>query len=50
VEALREAGARVGTVVTVVDREEGASSMLREHTVDLVALARVSEILALRSA
>jgi orotate phosphoribosyltransferase len=45
VEALREAGARVDRVVTVVDREQGASEMLMHHGVRLIPLVRVSELL-----
>lgn len=38
VEAAREAGAVVGTVVTVVDRLEGAGANLARHGIRLVAL------------
>ena len=41
---LRSAGADVTTVVTVVDREEGAGAMLRGHGIRLVPLAKVSEL------
>jgi orotate phosphoribosyltransferase len=45
---LRAAGADADTVVTVVDREEGATEMLGKKKVRLVPLARTSEILACR--
>ncbi|MDD1684415.1 MAG: orotate phosphoribosyltransferase [Methanoregula sp.] len=45
IEALRAAGARVGRVVTVVDREQGAEQMLKGHGVELIPLVRVSELL-----
>jgi orotate phosphoribosyltransferase len=45
VEALREAGARIDRVVTVVDREQGAAEMLKQHGVRLIPLVRVSELL-----
>ncbi|HOX36016.1 MAG TPA: orotate phosphoribosyltransferase [Methanoregulaceae archaeon] len=41
---LRSAGAVVATVVTVVDREEGAGEMLKAHDVRLIPLATVSEL------
>lgn len=43
-EALREAGAHVNHVVTVVDREAGAGEMLAEKGALLSALVRVSEL------
>ncbi|WAI00900.1 orotate phosphoribosyltransferase [Methanogenium organophilum] len=43
--ALREAGAVVDTVVTVVDREQGASERLTEAGITLVPLVRVSDLL-----
>ena len=46
VNALREAGALVDTVVTVVDREQGASERLAEAGVSLVPLVRVSDLLS----
>jgi orotate phosphoribosyltransferase len=45
VHALRDAGAVVDTVVTVVDREQGASERLAEAGVSLVPLVRVSDLL-----
>ncbi len=45
IETLRRAGADANRVVTVVDREQGASEMLREHHVELLPLVRVNEIL-----
>lgn len=44
-QSLREEGALVETVVTVVDREAGAAEMLGREGLSLVALARASEIL-----
>lgn len=41
---LRSAGAEISTVVTVVDREEGAEEMLKHHGIRLAPLARVSEL------
>ncbi len=38
VEAAREAGAKVETVVTIVDRLEGAAANLASHDLRLVAL------------
>jgi orotate phosphoribosyltransferase len=43
-EALRSESALVDTVVTVVDREAGASDALAERGVRLLALSRASEI------
>ncbi|KUG20145.1 MAG: orotate phosphoribosyltransferase [Methanomicrobiaceae archaeon] len=43
--SLREAGARVDCVVTVVDREMGASERLEKEHARLHALVRVSELL-----
>ena len=43
--ALRAAGARADRVVTVVDREQGAGPMLKEHGVSLLPLVKVSELL-----
>ncbi|MEN6611305.1 MAG: orotate phosphoribosyltransferase [Methanoregulaceae archaeon] len=47
---LRSAGALIDSVITVVDREEGAAEMLAKDKVALLPLARVSEILAARKA
>ena len=44
-QALRDAGAVVETVVTVVDREQGASERLADAGVTLVPLVRVSDLL-----
>ena len=48
IEILRAAGARADRVVTVVDREQGAGQMLREHGVAVIPLVRVSELLKSR--
>lgn len=45
VKSLRDGGASVDTVVTVVDREAGAAGMLGREGLSLVALAKASEIL-----
>ncbi|MDE4907228.1 orotate phosphoribosyltransferase [Methanogenium marinum] len=45
INALRDAGAVVETVVTVVDREQGASRLLNDAGVTLVPLVRVSDLL-----
>ncbi|WP_321507171.1 orotate phosphoribosyltransferase [uncultured Methanoregula sp.] len=45
IDALRKAGASAGRVVTVVDREQGATAMLKKHDVDLIPLVRVSELI-----
>ncbi|MWG34910.1 orotate phosphoribosyltransferase [Halomarina oriensis] len=45
-EALREAGAEVGRVIVVVDREEGARDLLREHDLELESLVTASDLLA----
>lgn len=50
VERLREAGAYVSEVVTVVDREEGATEALRALNVALHPLVRVGELLRERKA
>lgn len=47
VAALRDAGARVGHVVTIVDREEGAAEAFAATGVTLHALFRKSEFTAL---
>jgi len=44
IETLRAEGARIDTVVTVVDREQGAGEMLANKKVRLAPLVRVSEI------
>ena len=48
IEVLRAAGARADRVVTVVDREQGASQNLSEHSVEIIPLVRVSELLRSR--
>jgi len=45
INALREAGATVDCVVTVVDREQGAAAMLEGHNIRLVPLVKVSQLL-----
>lgn len=45
INALREAGATVDCVVTIVDREQGAAAMLAGHHIRLVPLVTVSELL-----
>jgi orotate phosphoribosyltransferase len=42
---LRTAGAQADRVITVVDREQGAGQMLKEHGVEVFPLVRVSELL-----
>ena len=46
VRILREAGAKVERVITVVDREEGAAAALAAEGVELVPLATMTELLA----
>jgi orotate phosphoribosyltransferase len=48
IETLRAAGAHADRVVTVVDREQGAGQMLKEHGVEIIPLVRVSELLKSR--
>jgi len=45
IDALKEAGAIVDCVVTVVDREQGAAAMLASHGIRLVPLVTVSDLL-----
>jgi len=45
VEELRRAGASVDTVVTIVDREQGAASRMKKEGISLCPLARVSDLL-----
>lgn len=47
VEALRAAGARILGVLAVVDREEGGREAIEAAGLEVVAIARVSEILPL---
>ncbi len=44
IEVLRSSGAQINTVVTVVDREEGAGETLGHHNIRLISLTRVSEL------
>lgn len=44
VSALRQKGANVSKAVVVVDREEGATDMLKEHGVELVSLFRAKDL------
>jgi orotate phosphoribosyltransferase len=44
IEALRSAGAHADRIVTVVDREQGARDMLKNHGVELISLVNVSEL------
>ena len=45
INALRAAGARADRVVTVVDREQGAETMLKSYGINLLPLVSVSELL-----
>lgn len=45
VDALKDAGARIDTVITVVDREQGAQYFLQKEGVTLVPLVKISEVL-----
>jgi len=44
IRTLREAGALVDTVVTVVDREQGAGAALAKERVTLVPMARARDL------
>jgi len=44
VSALRQKGANVSKAVVVVDREEGASEMLKEHGIELVSLFKAKDL------
>lgn len=44
-EIIRQEGGKVTRVLVVVDREEGASELLKDHELDLVPLVKVSEML-----
>ena len=48
IEVLRAAGARADRVVTVVDREQGAREMLKEHGAEIIPLVRISDLLKSR--
>ncbi len=45
IETLRTAGAQADRVVTVVDREQGADTMLSRQGIEFMPLVRVSELL-----
>jgi orotate phosphoribosyltransferase len=45
VRLLREAGAKVDTVITIVDREEGAAGSLAAEGVNLISLVTLKELL-----
>jgi orotate phosphoribosyltransferase len=44
VSALRGKGANVSKAVVVVDREEGATDMLKEHGIELVSLFKAKDL------
>ncbi len=46
VEAIRDRGGRCDEVLVVVDREEGAGEMLKEHGIELKPLVKASELLS----
>ena len=45
VRILRDAGAKVDTVITIVDREEGAAGSLAAEGVNLISLVTLKELL-----
>jgi orotate phosphoribosyltransferase len=45
VDALREAGAEIAFVLSLVDREEGAAEAFAAHGLDFRAIYRASEFL-----
>ncbi|MDI6707804.1 MAG: orotate phosphoribosyltransferase [Candidatus Thermoplasmatota archaeon] len=45
VNAVRERGAIVKRAIVVVDREEGAESLLKENDIELISLIKVSELM-----
>jgi orotate phosphoribosyltransferase len=45
IETLRAAGARADRVVMVVDREQGAETLLKGHGIQVLPLVRVSELM-----
>jgi orotate phosphoribosyltransferase len=45
VEAVREAGGNVGLVLTMVDREEGASETFKQASLPFRSLCKASEFL-----
>jgi orotate phosphoribosyltransferase len=44
VSALRQKGAQVAKAIVVVDREEGATDMLKEHGVELVSIFKAKDL------
>jgi len=44
VNALREKGANVIKAIVVVDREEGATEMLKEHGIELVSIFKAKDL------
>lgn len=44
-EIIKREGGRVEKALVVVDREEGASELLKEHGLELVPMVRVSEMM-----
>ena len=46
VTAVREQGARIKKIITILDRNEGAEARLRAEGVDLVPIFRVEDLLA----
>lgn len=44
-QTLRDAGAVVNRAICVVDREDGASDVLKENGIELVSMVKISEIL-----
>ena len=44
VSALREKGANVIKAIVVVDREEGATEMLKEHGIELVSIFKAKDL------
>jgi len=42
--ALKEDGAKINKVITIVDRESGAAESLKEVGVELIPLVRSSEL------
>jgi orotate phosphoribosyltransferase len=44
VSALRQKGANVSKAIVVVDREEGATEMLKEHGIELVSIFKAKDL------
>ena len=44
VSALREKGANVSRAIVVVDREEGATEMLKEHGIELISIFKAKDL------